>query len=209
MNHPVRMSVPSSRATVIGGLKSLMLSAALLLPGGVCLAATPAPSNASLEGVYVFHFTSTKEVYWSATKSCHYANITYTYTGGGQSVDNEVVIGEATFDGKGGVVINFTDNHKFNSAASDASVSITCPAKPGGSVNISNGQMILDPATTGRFTGSYTVTSTGLATITLPASEGELGLSLAAFNSAGLSTTFLINNPDGSDSYLVGIGVHK
>lgn len=191
------------------GLVRAAAIAALLTFVSSGFAATPAPSKASLDGVYVFHFTSTKEVYWSASKVCHYATGNYTYTGGGQSVDTEVVTGEATFDGAGSVTFKFTQNRSFNAAASNATVEITCPSKAGGPANITSGQMVLDPATNGSFTGSYTVTTAGAATVTLPAGAGDLELSLAALNTAGLSTTFLINNPDGSDSYLVGIGVHK
>jgi len=167
------------------------------------------PSNASLNGTYVFHFTNVKEEGWYATKSCHYTNITYSYGGGGQSVDAEVITGEATFDGKGHVSISFTDIHRFDQAASNATVSITCPSKPGGSVNTNNGHMVYYPATSGKYTGSYAVKSDGSSTITLNGVDGGLDLNLASFDSAGLSTTFLINNPDGQYGYDLGIGVHK
>ena len=191
----------------LGGAMALPLIAALLAFPHSSFAA--APSNASLSGTYVFHFTSVKENYWYRTVSCHYANVTYTYGGGGQSANAEVVVGEAIFDGKGHVTINFTDNHRFNQAASNASVSITCPAKPGGSVNTNNGQMVLEPVSSGTYTGTYEVKSDGSAAITLTDVDGGLGLNLAAFDSAGLSTTFLINNPDGADGFLTGVGVHK
>jgi hypothetical protein len=196
-----------SRSCRFGSALALPLIVALLAFPRSSFAATP--SNASLSGAYVFHFTSVKENYWYRNVSCHYANITYTYGGGGQSANTEAVVGDATFDGKGHVTINFTDNHHFNSAASNATVSITCPAKPGGSVNTNNGQMVLDPASSGTYTGTYDVKSDGSATITLANGDGGLGLNLAAFDSAGLSTTFLINNPDGTDGFLSGVGVHK
>lgn len=209
MNRCLSMAFPSVLRAIGNGRTRPVVTAAFLMLAGSCFAATPAPTNASLDGVYVFHFSSTKEVNWFKTVTCHYATGNYTFTGGGQSANTEVIAGEATFDGRGHVVINFTDNRKFNSAASNATVSITCPSKAGEPANINDGHMVYEPATTGQYSGSYAVTSTGSATITLPDGEGGLELSLAAFNSAGLSSTFLIDTPDGSDSYLIGIGVHK
>jgi hypothetical protein len=210
----VRMNSRNSRYIrltpgAIKGLRALILIAAFAMLAGACLAATPAPTKASLDGTYVFHFSTVKEVNWSNSVSCHYTNATYTYTGYGQSVDDEVITGEAIFDGKGGVVIHYTDNRKFDQAASDDTVSITCPSQPGGSVNTNNGHMVLYPTTSGTYTGTYSVSSDGSAAITLPAVDGGLTLNLSAFNSAGVSTTFLIDTPDGTDDFLSGIGVLK
>ena len=200
-------SIVSGSLFLRGGLHLLIGVAALLPFASRGFAATP--SNASLSGTYVFHFSNVKEVNWYASKSCHYTNATYTYGGGGQSVDAEIITGEATFDGKGHVSINFTDSHHFNQAASNATVSITCPGKPGEGVNTNNGHMVYEPASTGTYTGTYAVKSDGSATITLTQVDGGLELNLTAFNSAGLSTTFLIDNPDGNYGYDQGIGVHK
>jgi hypothetical protein len=187
----------------------MILAAAFAMLAGACFAATPAPTDASLDGAYVFHFSSVKEVYWSKSVTCHYPTATYTFGGGGQSVDNEIITGEATFDGKGHVSISFTDYHKFDESASNASVSVSCPAKAGAQPNIDNGQLVFEAPSSGTYTGTYAVNSKGSATITLSDGEGSLGLSLAAFNSAGLSTTVLIDNPDGADGFLSGIAVHK
>lgn len=194
----------TSRPVVRAGLGA---ATALLLLSGRGYAATP--TNASLNGAYVFHTSTVKEEYWNATKSCHYTNITYTYGGGGQSANTEIINGEATFDGKGHVSIDYTDIHRFNPAASNETVSITCPSKPGGSVNTNNGHLVDDSPASGSLTGTYVVNSDGSATITLADDQGELDLNLAAFNTAGLSTTFLIIIPDSPDANGTGIGVHK
>lgn len=204
---PIYRAPFASRAVCRGG-RHLLAAMAVLLPfAGRGFAASP--SNASLSGTYIFHFSNVKEVNWFATKSCHYANVTDTFSGGGQSVDEEVVTGEATFDGKGHVSFSFTDLHHFDQAASNATVSITCPAKPGEGANTNNGHMVYEPATSGTYTGTYSVKSNGSAAVTLAEVDGGLDLSLAAFNSAGLSTTFLIDTPDGTYGYDQGIGVHK
>ena len=204
---PIYRNPFASRAVCRGG-RHLLAAVAVLLPFAGRGFAAP-PSNASLSGTYVFHFSNVKEVGWYATKSCHYTNITDTYSGGGQSVDEEVVTGEATFDGKGHVSFSFTDLHHFDQAASNATVSITCPAKPGEGVSTNNGHMVYEPASSGTYTGTYAVKSDGSATVTLTEVDGGLELNLASINSAGLSTTFLIQNPDGNYGYDLGIGVHK
>ena len=208
MNSPISNQIQLTPRAV-KGLRTLLLVAAFAMLAGACFAATPAPTDASLDGAYVFHFSSVKEVNWFKSVTCHYPKASYTFTGGGQSADNEVITGEAIFDGKGHVTLNFTDNRKFDETESNASVSITCPAKAGEPANIDNGQMVLYPATSGSYKGTYTVKSDGSAAITLPDGEGGLGLNLAAFNSAGLSTTVLIDNADGTDGFLSGIAVHK
>ncbi|MGB6686359.1 MAG: hypothetical protein WBE76_00790 [Terracidiphilus sp.] len=188
---------------------------AFLLPLIIALLATPrssfaaTPSNASLSGTYEFHMSEVKEVYWYRNVSCHYTNITYTYSGGGQSANTEIINGEATFDGKGHVSISASDIHHFNSAASDATVSITCPAKPGDQVITNNGHMVLDATTPGSLEGTYAVKADGSGTITLSDGDGGLDLNLSAFNSAGVSTTVLIINPDSSEAYGTGIAVLK
>jgi hypothetical protein len=193
----------------VKGLRTLLLVAAFAMLAGACFAGTPAPTDASLDGTYVFHFSNVKEVNWYKTVTCSYPKAKYTFTGGGQSVDSEIIMGEATFDGKGHVSINFTDYHKFDESASNATVSIACPAKEGAPPNIDNGQLVFEAPSSGTYTGTYSVKSNGSAAITLPDGEGYLGLNLAAFNSAGLSTTVLIDNPDGTDGFLSGIAVHK
>src|SRR5438445_34463 len=84
------------------------------------------PSNSSLKGNYSFQLSTTKENYWSGTASVMCKNITYTFNGHGQSATTEISYGVMTFDGNGNVRVSYTDVHKFNQAASNNTVTITC-----------------------------------------------------------------------------------
>src|SRR5579863_504364 len=114
----------STRALARNGARLLAVLAALLVLAGPCFAATPTPTAASLNGVYVFHIYTVKEAYWYKSKNCTYSTGTFTYAGGGQRAYGEIITGEATFNGKGGVTFNATQMNKFNSTASDNTVII-------------------------------------------------------------------------------------
>lgn len=193
--------------TAMKYFRTLIPAAALALMASTGFAVTP--SNASLNGTYVFHFSNVQEASWYASVSCHYTNITDYYTGGGQSANMRVTAGEMTFNGKGSVTINYTSYDVFNSAASNATVKITCPSSPGAPAITNNGHMVLNPPSSYTVTGTYAVSPNGTASLTLPAGQGGLSrMSLASFTSTGLSTTFLIDSPDNNDIN-TGIGVHK
>jgi hypothetical protein len=204
----------ASRPAVLRGGLSLLAAMAVLLPfAGRGFAATPAPTNASLSGAYVFHITNVKEAYWYKSKSCTYSIGTFEYAGGGQAANTEIINGEATFDGKGHVTITADDLNRFNSTASSNTVIIPpCPSKPGAPLNINNGHMVDESMSLGTIDATYAVESNGSGTITLPDGQGTLSLNLAAFNSAGVSMTVLMINPNGdaNDPNLgTGIAIHK
>lgn len=163
------------------------------------------PSNASLNGPYVFHFSITKEAQWSTSKSCTYNGNTNTYWAGGQSAYTELNYGTATFDGKGHATLVMTDNHKLNQSASNATATITCNSN--GSANTHGGNMVYEPPSTATIVATYTVSADGIGTMTLPDNQGTVELDLSLFNGAGLSTTVLMRSMDNNIG--TGIAVHK
>jgi hypothetical protein len=202
------MHIRSLRPAFAARVLALPVFAAAATIGG--FAATPVPTNKSLDGVYVMHFTSTKEVYWSASKTCSFPkNIKETFTGQGQSTNTMVVVGNATFDGNGHVSISYTEYNQFNATASNDTVEITCPKTASNPANIDSGHMVQDGPSSATLTGTYEVKANGTATVTLPATGGGLELNLAGLSSTGLSSTFLIDNPDGEYGFLIGEGVLK
>jgi hypothetical protein len=208
----VRFPTPAVFSSIAGSLKTLILATALLAPAGSCLAA--GPNNASLDGTYVFHISTVHEGYWYKTKNCTYetskGTSTFTYSGGGQRAFSEIINGQMTFNGKGGVSITYTNMNSFNQTASNNSVIIpACPAKEGASLNINNGSLVLETQGPGTIEATYAVESNGAGTITLPDGQGTLDLNLTAFTSTGLSTTVLILNPDNATDTGTGIAVHK
>jgi len=177
--------------------------ALLLVLAGNGFAATP--TNASLNGPYVFHFSNTKEAQWSKSKSCTYKGATSTYWVNGQSAYTELTYGTATFDGKGHVTLVFTDAHQLNQAATTATATITCNSNGGASTY--NGYMVYEAPSTGTMSATYSVNASGIGTLTLPDNQGTLELDLTLFTGTGLSTTALMRSMDNNIG--TGIMVHK
>lgn len=177
--------------------------ALLLVLAGNGFAATP--TKASLNGPYAFQLSISKEAYWSITKKCTYKGISSQYWAGGQSTYTELNYGTATFDGKGNVTFVMTDAHKLNQAASNATATIVCNSN--GTATTDGGNLVYEATSTATVHGTYTVSSNGSAIITLPDDQGTADLQLSLFNSAGLSTTFLMRTMDNDIG--TGIGVHQ
>jgi hypothetical protein len=195
----------SMRPRIGPTLRFLIAAAATLVNCGIAFGATPAPTVASLNGPYVFHFSVIKEAQWSTTKNCTYKGDTNTYWAGDQSAYTEMAYGTATFDGKGHVTLVMTDNHKLNQAASNATATITC--KSTGGANTIGGNMVYEAPVTSTVTAAYTVSASGTGAITLPDDQGTLDLDLTLFTSSGLSTTLLMRSMDNNIG--TGIAVHK
>ena len=196
-------SFAPGRPRINGLLRFLIAAAAILVMCGVAFAAPPSAS--SLNGPYVFHFSTPKEAQWSRTKACTYKGVTNTYWAGDQSAYTELTYGTATFDGKGHVALVYTDAHKLNQAATNATATITCLST--GGANTTGGNMVYEAPSAGSMTATYSVSANGIGTITLPDNQGTLELDLTLFNAAGLSTTVLMRSMDNNIG--TGIGVHK
>jgi hypothetical protein len=184
-------------------LRLLIAAAAMAVMCGVAFGATP--SDASLKGTYFFNFAITKGAFWSKSKSCTYKGITNTYTVNAQGTYTELNFGTATFDGKGHVTFNMNDEHQFDQAASDASISIVCATT--GGITSNSGQLIYEPTVTGTNTGTYSVSSNGSGTVTLSDDGGSLDISLGAYGTNGVSTTVLMRSPATENNLGIGSAV--
>ena len=191
------------RTRVSGLLKFLIAALTIAVMCGVAFGETP--SNASLKGTYSFNFSVSKEAYWSKSKTCTHNNVTNTYWVNAQTTYTELNYGTATFDGAGHVTLNMNDAHQFDQAASDASISITCAA--GGGVNSNSGQLVYSPLSTSKISGTYSVSSNGSGSITLPDGGGSVEINVGAVGSNGISTTFLMRSPPSDDNLGTGMAV--
>jgi hypothetical protein len=203
MNTGFSSAFPAMPVKAKLALYTAIVFALLLVLAGNGYAATP--SNASLNGPYVFHFSITKEAQWSTSKNCTYKGNTNTYWAGGQSAYTELNYGTATFDGKGHVTLVMTDAHRLNQSASNATATITCNSN--GSANTHGGNMVYEAPSSETVTGTYTVSADGIGSVTLPDGQGTLELDLSLFTSTGLSTTVLMRSMDNNIG--TGIAIHK
>lgn len=149
-----------------------------------------APSDASLKGPYSFQMIGVDDEQWGASINCPNGNGgTYTLYFGGSTVKEESIVGVATFDGKGNVTGSFTDYGRFDQADSNATVVPSCA--PGGG---SNGNAVYYAPSPGTFTGTYSIQSTGLGSMTITVSgvgaSGPNTFTLELGGTAAVRTTF-------------------
>jgi hypothetical protein len=127
------------------------------------------PTDASLKGTYSFQLASAHMDGWYASITCYDPQGNqYTVSAGGSDVNNESILGTIAFDGKGNATGNFTQYGHFDSSASDATVVPSCT--PGAS---NNGYAVYDPPSSGTFTGTYSIQSTGFGGMVLNISGGD------------------------------------
>jgi hypothetical protein len=163
----------------------------LLLP---CAAFAVTPSKASLKGAYAFQMTTVQQVSWWKTVSATCFGHKYTVTLGDSTVDTVLMAGTATFNGAGGFSANFTEYGDFNEAASANTVSIACTSNPNQPYTTNSGHAIFYSPSTLAFTGTYTVASTGIGSMSVLDPNGTvvIDMSLGQFNSAGVSGVVLL-----------------
>jgi hypothetical protein len=149
-------------------MKTMLFAICLLLAAAsASFAATP--TDASLKGKYSFQLSDVHMNQWSASISCsNPGNNNYTVVFGGSDVSNQSALGVMTFDGKGNVTGTFTQYGQFDQTESNATVVPSCTQGAG-----SNGNAVYDPPTTGTFTGTYSIQSTGLGAMILTISTGD------------------------------------
>jgi hypothetical protein len=147
--------------------KTLFASLILLVAVSASFAATP--TDASLKGKYSFQLSSAKGDWWSTTINCKNPDgSTNTLIFGGSAVSNSSVLGVMTFDGKGNITGTFTQYGNFDQTLTNATIVPSCTPGAGNS-----GYAVYDAPTTGTFTGTYSIQSTGLGTMALSISEGD------------------------------------
>ena len=194
-----RTSKPSIATAARTAFRALLPGAAMLMFAGGSFAATP--SLASLNGTYVFHVTSTKEAFWSASKACTNGTSKYTAYSNNWSAYTQLVYGVVTFDGKGHVTsATFTQENKVNQAASDATIVITCTSNGGWSSN--GGNIVYDAPAAGTATGTYAVEAAGTdepegyIAMTLDSTQGDItfDLDLAGIGTNGVATMVLMRS---------------
>ena len=189
--------------------------ALLLVLAGNGYAATP--SNASLSGSYNFHLTTTKEAYWSASKTCGPTTKQYTAFVDGFTAYTQLVRGVMTFDGRGNVTkVVYTQVNKFDQAATDATIKITCTTNGGWTSN--NVQPVFYAPAAGSGSGTYSAASTGSGSITLEVHDTgsttdnsvQLDFDLGGADS-GIASTVLLRSPDtfNSHDFDTGTAVHQ
>ncbi len=192
-------------------LRKIVIAASLtLFPFGGFAAA---PSNASVNGDYAFQIWKSNYDSWSKSVVCQYAEGTITFSGRGQAVSTQLIFGTVSFDGNGHLTSNYTAVHKFDQAASNNTVSITCPDKYGGTPTINSGQVVFEAPETGTFTGTYSVSSSGSGSMTINGSgiNGPVTMEfdLGAFTGSDVSTTLLLRSDPSSDDTSTGVAVLK
>jgi hypothetical protein len=149
-------------------LKKALFTVCLLLVA-VSASFAASPSNASLKGKYSFQLSSAHMGGWYASITCYDPNGNpYTVSAGGSEVSNESILGAMTFDGKGNATGTYSQYGHFDSSASNATVVPSC--NPGAS---NNGYAVYDPPSSGTFTGTYSIQSTGYGAMVLNVSGGD------------------------------------
>jgi len=116
--------------------------------------------------------------------------------------------GVATFDGIGGLSVTLTSSGNENQTASANTTSVTwnssCQV-----VNLNNGHVVHQAATTKTQTGTYSIQSNGTGTMSETGSSQSQTLLLVATNN-GISTTVLMSNAQVNNKSLgTGIAVHQ
>jgi hypothetical protein len=203
----IRYRVPATQGKNRGRglMKQLVLITSLLLCTPIW---AQTYSNASLHGKYSFQLSHPSNANWSKTVPCP-TNASITATGGSFLITTVVGSGVMTFNGAGSFSATFTEIGHINQSASNNTVKITfnssCQV-----VSVNNGSIVYQSATAQTGTGTYAVQSNGTGAITLVGSSKGLILRLAGSNSAGLSSTALLNSPaTGPDPIQTGIAVHQ
>jgi hypothetical protein len=194
-------------------------TAAILAVAATCTGSAFAagPSAASLKGSYTFHLTSTKEAYWSNSKNCGSGDSKYTAYSDNWTAYTELIRGVATFDGKGGVTITYTDVHQVDQDQSNASIVITCTGN--NSWTTSQNNVVFEPPAPGTGSGAYSVEADGSGTMTLSvhltgSTKSEtvvIDLDLGGAASGGIAPTVLLRAPDSSEDgdFNTGIAIHQ
>lgn len=192
----------------MANMENFVKSIGLIIAGLLMSASAFAQySNANLNGTYSFHFGSPQTYNWSKTFTCP-TNSLITFTANSSETGQQVVSGSATFDGNGNVSLAFTSIGNENPSASANTMSVTwnssCQV-----VNVNNGHVVYQTASTKSQTGTYSIQSNGTGTMSEVGSSQSQTLLLAA-TSGGLSTTVLITNPQVNGKIMgTGIAVHQ
>jgi hypothetical protein len=200
----------------LGGLVALGVLAVVLLPTAAGAQAPAVTTTvASISGTYVMQITQPVTRDWTGTKSCSVGNKKFTFTGGGSILMNDLVVGSATFDGKGRFSFSGLQMPNFEQSASNATVSITCPTNVNGTPTTSNGHAVYGAPAPQQFSGTYTVKSDGTATVNM-GNGAEMIFILAASNSKGVATFLALymnthdqSSADGSGDTMGGYAVLK
>jgi hypothetical protein len=186
-------------------VKQVVLITSLLLLSITALGQTY--SNTNLNGTYSVQFGSPQNYSWFKTFKCP-TNSLVTYTVNGSQTGMNADSGVATFDGIGGLSVTLTSSGNENQTASANTTSVTwnssCQI-----VNLNNGHVVYQAATTKTQTGTYSIQSNGTGTMSETGSSQSQTLLLAATNN-GISTTVLISNAQVNGKSLgTGIAVHQ
>lgn len=147
--------------------KTVFVLCVLLISASASFAGTI--GNGSLKGNYSFQLANAHYDSWYAQITCYdQQGNPYTVSGGGSSVDNQTVLGVVTFNAKGGVTGTYTQYGQFDQNELNATVQLSCTPGQG-----NNGYAVYDPASTGTFTGTYSVQPNGTGGMVLNLSSGE------------------------------------
>jgi hypothetical protein len=170
-------------------MKKVLLVICILLVTVSASFAAPI-GNASLKGTYSFQMNNPQFDGWWASINCPQQNGgTYTVNAGGNDVSSNAIVGTMTFDGKGNVKGMYAEYGDFDQAASNATVVPSCT----GASN--NGYAVYDPATSGTFTGTYSIQPTGLGAMILNPTGGGSNppnIILQLAGTAAVRTTILL-----------------
>jgi hypothetical protein len=133
---------------------------------GSCFAGTS--TNASVKGVYVFQFNTSKFEGWNASITC--GTNKHTVTSGATTVAFQTVQGTMTLDGKGNITSgSFTQYGNFDQALSNATAVPSCT--PGKS---SNGNAVYDPPVVSTITGgTYSIEAGDFGTLSPTVDTGN------------------------------------
>lgn len=187
-------------------MKTLRLMIPVLLISVAAFAATY--SNSNLNGTYSVQTTQPSYDVWSKTFTCPYNSKT-AYTASGSTTAQEVSYGTVNFDGNGNYSASLTLIGEYNPTASANTLNVqwnsSCNV-----TRVNNGYIVYAAPTQESDTGTYTVQSDGVGSLTVPGQSTPVNFQLAATDNTGTSNTVLLYNPTANQHISgAGIAVHQ
>jgi len=137
---------------------------------------------------------------WSKTVSVTCGGIQYTYAGGGSTVVTVLMQGTATFTGTGTFSGSMTEWGDINQTASNNTVTIKCTGNPNQPYTTNSGNPVYNTPETLTVSGTYTITSSGIGTMTVNLEGVEpMNLILGELSSTGVTGFVMMRQIESND----------